>query len=490
VKDTDIIDSHPGNIALAGRPDSLKNSPVGNFKYAGAPSPLYSETLSEPDTPAPPPPPPPPPPPYTNGFSVSFDGTNDYCLFTEEDLSSGGLTFSAWVNFSDITGTQRPIIADDGNLSNWFFRPSTGYFYTRDLANNQSYSGPWSGTPETDTWYHMMLIDDGLGNNNNSVKTYIDGVLVGPLIGISGIDGFKFDTIARSGGRYFPGKIDEVAIWQNDQTANIAAIYNSGVPGDLSGYNPLHWYRMGDNDGDTVTTITDQGSGGNDGTLTNGPTFSTDLPGGGASFSNSHAVSFDGTDDYAALSSNITLSGSKSITFWAYIDTFSGGQKGFAGRNASHYTILFNHHTSILVRFGATPVAYTVSSISTGAWNHWAFTGDGTDFKLYKNGSLEDSGTDYGDVIITMIGAVASGTAHFSGKLDEIGLFASTLSASDVSSIYNSGVPADLSSLSPVHWWRMGDNDDRTGTTITDQGSGGSNLTLTNGPTFSTDVPS
>jgi hypothetical protein len=209
----------------------------------------------------------------------------------------------------------------------------------------------------------------------------------------------------------------------------------------------------------------------------------------GDKFLNQYSVDFDGTDDYAALSSNITLSGSKSITFWAYIDTFSGGQKGFAGRNAYHYTILFNHHTSLLVRFGATPVAYTVSSISTGAWNHWAFTGDGTDFKLYKNGSLEDSGTDYGDVIITMIGAVASGTAHFSGKLDEIGLFASTLSASDVSSIYNSGVPTDLSSLSPVHWWRMGDNDDRTGTTITDQGSGGSNLTLTNGPTFSTDVP-
>jgi hypothetical protein len=35
---------------------------------------------------------------------------------------------------------------------------------------------------------------------------------------------------------------------------------------------------MGENDGATGTTITDQGSGGNDATLVNGPTFSTDVP--------------------------------------------------------------------------------------------------------------------------------------------------------------------------------------------------------------------
>ena len=123
----------------------------------------------------------------------------------------------------------------------------------------------------------MMLIDDGNGVNNSSVKVYIDGSFVANLT-TTGISGFRFDTLGRSGGRYFPGKMDEVAIWQSDQTSNIAAIYNSGTPGDLSSYNPLHWYRMGDNDGGTGTTITDQGSGGNNGTLTNGPTFSTSVP--------------------------------------------------------------------------------------------------------------------------------------------------------------------------------------------------------------------
>jgi len=54
---------------------------------------------------------------------------------------------------------------------------------------------------------------------------------------------------------------------------------------------------MGDNDGGTGTTITDQGSGGNDGTLINAPTFSTNVP--VAPLTNTYSVDFDGTDDYA-----------------------------------------------------------------------------------------------------------------------------------------------------------------------------------------------
>jgi len=68
-------------------------------------------------------------------------------------------------------------------------------------------------------------------------------------------------------------------------------------------------------------------------------------------------------------------------------------------------------------------------------------------------------------------------------------MFHSALSASNISDIYNGGEPTDLDSYSPVGWWRMGDNNGGTGTTITDEGSGGNNATLVNGPTFSTDVP-
>jgi hypothetical protein len=78
----------------------------------------------------------------------------------------------------------------------------------------------------------------------------------------------------------------------------------------------------------------------------------------------------------------------------------------------------------------------------------------------------------------------------FGGLIDEFAIFGSSLSHSDIGDIYNSGTPTDLTDYSPTLWWRMGDNDGGTGTTITDQGSGGTNGTLVNGPTFSTTVPS
>ena len=78
----------------------------------------------------------------------------------------------------------------------------------------------------------------------------------------------------------------------------------------------------------------------------------------------------------------------------------------------------------------------------------------------------------------------------FTGTIDEVGIWTTTaLSASDVTSIYNSGVPNDISSLSPVSWWRMGDGD--TYPTITDNGSGGNDGTMNamSSANFVADVP-
>ena len=74
----------------------------------------------------------------------------------------------------------------------------------------------------------------------------------------------------------FNGSIDEVAIWNSDQSANASAIYGAGVPTSLASYSPLSWWRCGD--GDSAPTLLDNGSGGNNGTMTNFTTFSTDVP--------------------------------------------------------------------------------------------------------------------------------------------------------------------------------------------------------------------
>ena len=82
------------------------------------------------------------------------------------------------------------------------------------------------------------------------------------------------------------------------------------------------------------------------------------------------------------------------------------------------------------------------------------------------------------------------GSSNFSiGGIDEAAIFNSELSQSDITAIYGSGTPIDLSSYSSlVSWWRMGDGD--TFPTLTDN-KGTNNGTMTNmtSGNIVTDVP-
>ena len=77
-----------------------------------------------------------------------------------------------------------------------------------------------------------------------------------------GLDPDNFRVGRYASGNYMQNgcKVDELAIWDSDQTANISSIYNSGVPHDLSllGTQPKHWWRMGD--GDTYPNLQDNGT--------------------------------------------------------------------------------------------------------------------------------------------------------------------------------------------------------------------------------------
>jgi hypothetical protein len=59
-------------------------------------------------------------------------------------------------------------------------------------------------------------------------------------------------------------------------------------------------------------------------------------------------------------------------------------------------------------------------------------------------------------------------TQYFNGLIDEVSIFDYSLDATEISTLYNSGVPTDLSNTigltPPVHWWRMGDGATWNGT--------------------------
>ena len=218
----------------------------------------------------------------------------------------------------------------------------------------------------------------------------------------------------------------------------------------------------------------------------------------------SNSLSFDGSGDYLDLGSGFTTTNQFTISAWIKPDDLSTTGYGYLVGN--------NPGTGISLDEGggaAGPGKFylwtgsgTVDVLSTTAltinnWFHVVFVCDKTvgakgEIKFYLNGSLDKTTTlsnqDLKSILLlSYVGR--SGSHYFNGQVDEVAIFNSALSSSDVTAIYNNGVTSDISSLNPTHWWSMGDNDSGSGTTITDQGSGGNDGTLVGGPTFSTDVP-
>lgn len=226
---------------------------------------------------------------------------------------------------------------------------------------------------------------------------------------------------------------------------------------------------------------------------------SSGRPASGGAFANQYSVSFDGTNDYIQLPNGVltALTGTAyTISAWFNLDIVGYYQMIFsAGSNLQIYFRPKVTQVGLeLYINGASRIIQPNPQNNVGSWVHGCISVDTTGTStMYINGSLSTSAISVPQLTSVSNPVIGSfnGTGYFlNGYVDEVAIFNSALSASDVSDIYNSGVPADLTSLSPVNWWRMGDNDGGTGTTITDQGSGGNDGTLTNGPTFSTTVPS
>ena len=244
--------------------------------------------------------------------------------------------------------------------------------------------------------------------------------------------------------------------------------------------------------------------------------------GGGTPFANTLSGLFDGGDNLDTAA--ITLTGAKTISLWAKAGanwmTAGGAGALLICNDSADWVMYCNYNKYFQIKGGGTNKYVTWgSNYVVGDWYHLVITSDGTTMKFYRNtvaptGGLGGTATQANVDPQNLNRIGGRGSFYHQSNLDEVAIWDSELSASQVTNIYRgeadggsggtNGTPGDLSSFSPLHWWRLGDGTGdvnasggtpaNTGVigTVVDQGSGGKNATQTTAseqPTFSNVLP-
>jgi RES domain-containing protein len=235
-------------------------------------------------------------PPFSNTKSVNFQnqdwlGANASLLSSTLGRTANGSgsgdawTLQVWFKGSTSTSNGQTIFYfGDNDTTNG------GQFYLRYQGGNNRLRFRYGtcsgvnylnfhsagGTLVDNTWHHILVAYDGgtTGTSSADISSYygrfsifIDGVDAVPNGSWSNSNygwSSPVDADNLRVGRYASSqylqdncRVDELAVWNSDQSSNISSIYNSGTPHDLSLLSnaPSHWWRMGD--GDTYSVIQD-----------------------------------------------------------------------------------------------------------------------------------------------------------------------------------------------------------------------------------------
>jgi hypothetical protein len=383
------------------------------------------------------------------GQSAVFNGSSSKIVLPTSTFSPSTFTLSAWCNVTADTDENTIIELYDNqtypNHTTIVFAAgsttSSARFLLRNYTTNQYDYNP-SGSVTKGVWKHYAMTYDG-----STVKSYIDGSLVdsGSLTLSNPIGTISTIQLGLSSGtRYLNGKIDQVRIFNTalPQSA-ITVLYNETATTaqsasiDYVNTNPnsIAYYKMSD--------ATDQ-LGNYNGTATN---VNFNVAG---KFGN--AGEFNGSSSRIATNitnSVIPINSSFTISTWINTSATSGlivaegnwnawSTAGFAIGMVSSNRV----EASIANNGGAGGTQVVSSSIPLNTWVHIAATIDiGNFLKLYVDGSEVASTALSNNSRNNVSGGFYLGSDvsgfYFNGKIDQIRIYDSALSAANVTALYN-----------------------------------------------------
>ena len=404
---------------------------------------------------------------FSNTKSLAFDGVDEY-VDCGNISALNGVTEATWMG--------------------WFKRAGSGSFYIMSTygtgqiqffvlqanSNVTVYAATSTGAQRTmaranitwsvGQWYHLAFVyNEAEPSNADKMKIYIDGVLQTNTVAGASLTSLNSSTAPFNIGRLgnattneFNGNIDEVAIFTSALTSEqINTI--ATAPSDLSIYNPIAWYRMGDNSTYQTPQILMPEN-------TNKDKVSN------------YSLSFDGVDDYVDCGQISALSSASSFTLSGWFNQTTIDQRRVMfGTYLSSSNLIACYTWNdgkmyIDLRNGSTTYGqFDYSTVVTaGEWFHLAmvFDGSGVDnaskLKLYVNGSLQT--LSYNGTLPTSTNATQAdfiiGTSQgfvyeWLGNIDEVSIYSSALNSTQVNELYNSGTPTTISGATA--YWKLGE---------------------------------
>jgi len=163
------------------------------------------------------------------------------------------------------------------------------------------------------------------------------------------------------------------------------------------------------------------------------------------------ALEFDGVDDYVEINEvDNTLTpgtGDYSIVVWFKLSSESSEHRGLVSKggfqtNGAYTTYIYYSDHARWYSDGSNYVNGLISGLNDDQWHHIVFTRSGDVHSIYVDGAFDNSEI-LTDVDITsqdpvIIGARRYGTeAFFLGLIDEVCIFNKSLSADEISDLYN-----------------------------------------------------
>lgn len=465
-------------------------------------------------------------PAWENSHSLDFNSSS-----SKVDLQSklattfsglASVSFSGWVKADSFSVGNNVIFQQNQNTAgdNFIFVlrcASTGELEAWILNQASSYTQLTSTTLlSTDTWHHVACVFNGAAQ---TFKLYLNATEVDGATSVgTSLKTIGSDSVGAIGStsnavtpRTWDGHIAHPVIWDTaldaDAITKLATepIDLTSDDGDYDNSSNLvaYWpFISGAGAG-----ALDHSGNGNHGVIIDA-NWTTDIA---VPPFNRYSVDFDGVDDYATIADandlsfgNGTTDSPFSIQAWIKMEDATRFRIVVKNDNSTNNEYIFTSdgldRLALLLYANGSNYLYThtTSAITSneGEWIHVVATYDGSKahsgIAIYINGSLQSLTDSKFGTYTGMSNTSATvligrfGSQYSLGLIDEVAIIPSELSAAQVTAIYNSGEPADLTSYSPTVWTRF---EEGTGTSITDSSGNGHTATLTNGPTFSIDVP-